>query len=127
VRIHVTSAIELLKVFLIEKGMRMDDPIPTFSYLIKKLKGNQPNLAYIHLIEPRMAGNAFDNNAPDGNNDIFRDIWAPKAIITAGGFSRESAIKRAEEHGDLIAFGRYFISNVRTIHLKDTLILLALI
>jgi hypothetical protein len=38
-----------------------------------------------------------------------------KLWISAGGFSRDSAIAQADEHGELIAFGRYFTSNVRLI------------
>lgn len=36
--------------------MRMDDPIPTFSYLIQQIVERHPNLAYIHMIEPRVNG-----------------------------------------------------------------------
>jgi hypothetical protein len=45
----------------------------------------------------------------------LRAIWADKLWISAGGFSRDSAIKQADEQGELIAFGRYFTSNVRFI------------
>ena len=36
--------------------MGMVDPIPTFSYLIRKIANDYPNLAYLHLVEPRVAG-----------------------------------------------------------------------
>jgi len=42
----------------------------------------------------------------------LRPIWIGKLWISAGGFTRESAIERAEEQGELIAFGRYYTSNV---------------
>ena len=42
-------------------------------------------------------------------------IWASKLWISVGGFSRDSAMKQPEEHGELIAFRRYFTSNVRFI------------
>ena len=45
------------------------------------------------------------------SNDFLRKIWAPKPLITAGAYTRELAIKTAEEKGDIIAVGRYFISN----------------
>ena len=36
--------------------MRMKDPIPTFTYLVTKLKEQHPNLAWIHVVEPRVTG-----------------------------------------------------------------------
>ena len=47
--------------------------------------------------------------------DFLRVIWASRLWISAGGFSRDGAMKQADEHGELIAFGRYFTSNVRSI------------
>lgn len=45
-------------------------------------------------------------------NDFIRKIWLPRTLMSAGRYTRESAIQRAEETGELIAFGRRFISNV---------------
>ncbi|KAF9479076.1 FMN-linked oxidoreductase [Pholiota conissans] len=94
--------------------MGMKDPIPQFTYLIQALKDQYPDLAFLHLVEPRIAGSGDADKShaqvPE-SNDIFRKIWAPKPLITAGGFTRQSAVKRADEEGDLIAFGRLFISN----------------
>ncbi|KAF8190891.1 hypothetical protein BJ912DRAFT_316140 [Pholiota molesta] len=94
--------------------MGMKDPIPQFTHIIQSLKDSHPNLAFLHLVEPRIAGagdaDKSHSEVPE-SNDVFRKIWAPKPLITAGGFTRESAIKRADEEGDLIAFGRLFISN----------------
>ena len=50
-------------------------------------------------------------------NDFIREIWAPRSLISAGGHTRESALAFAER-GDLVAFGRLFISNV-SIHTHD--------
>ena len=36
----------------------MADPIPTFSYLVSRLAETYSELAYIHVIEPGIAGNA---------------------------------------------------------------------
>lgn len=47
------------------------------------------------------------------SNDFLRAIWKDKPYISAGGFTRDIAIKDADERGELIAFGRYYISNVR--------------
>ena len=40
--------------------MRMDDPRPTFSYLVEQLKQRFPNLAYLHVVSP----NAVQNEGP---------------------------------------------------------------
>ena len=92
--------------------MRMSDPIPTFSRLVTRIRDEHPNFGYIHVVEPRLAGIA-DREAQEGeSNDFLREIWGPRVYIAAGGFTREDAIKTADEKGGLIAYGRYFISNV---------------
>ena len=54
------------------------------------------------------------DRAVEGESDDFlRAIWTGKPWILAGGFPRDSAINQADEHGELVAFGRYFTSNVR--------------
>lgn len=91
-------------------GMKMTDPIPQFTHFVKSLKTAHPTLAYLHAIEPEEAG------APSESNDFIRDIWAPRPLITAGLYTRDTAIARADEKGDLIAFARWFISNVRILY-----------
>ena len=94
--------------------MRMADPLPQFSYFATELKTRHPDLAYLHLVEPRAQGFAIlrDEDLEEReSNDFLRKIWAPKPLITAGAYTRELAIKTAEEKGDIIAVGRYFISN----------------
>ncbi|THV03538.1 NADH:flavin oxidoreductase/NADH oxidase [Dendrothele bispora CBS 962.96] len=94
------------------QDMRMKDPKPTFTYIVKKLKELYPNLGYLHVIEPGVVGNTtVDQDASGESNDFLREIWAPKPLISAGGYSRESATKTADEKGDVIAFGRIFTSN----------------
>ncbi|KAE9392573.1 FMN-linked oxidoreductase [Gymnopus androsaceus JB14] len=92
---------------------RMKDPIPTYSYVIKTIKDLYPNFAYISVCEPRVVGSSTLDAKIDASdsNDFIRDIWSPKPLIVAGGFDRESAIERADSTGDLIAFGRRYISN----------------
>lgn len=94
--------------------MGMKDPLPQFSHFVTELKKQCPDLAYIHLVEPRVH-NANTRDPDDigaqEQNDFLREIWAPKPVISAGAYSRELAIKTAEDKGDLIAVGRYFISN----------------
>ena len=36
--------------------MRMDDPKPTFAYLVSQLAARHSDLAYLHVIEPRIGG-----------------------------------------------------------------------
>ena len=36
--------------------MGMIDPIPTFSYLVKRLKELYPDFAYVHVVDPRVEG-----------------------------------------------------------------------
>jgi len=95
-------------------SMRMEDPIPQFSYFVSELKEKHPNLAYLHIVEPRISG---DNDAHAhqieevDSNDFIRKIWKPLPLIVAGGYTPETGIKAAEENGELVAFGRRFISN----------------
>lgn len=94
------------------QGMKMEDPIPQFSYLVKELK--KLKLAYLHLVESRIAGNA-DVEATEKINP-FVDIWSGTSpILVAGGFRGDSARRAVdEEYRDkdiAIVFGRYFISN----------------
>ncbi|KAJ7478762.1 hypothetical protein B0H11DRAFT_2281125 [Mycena galericulata] len=95
------------------QGMGMTDPLPTFSYVISQLVVRHPTLAYIHLVEPRISGNVNREESAIGaqeSNDALRAIWAPRPVIRAGGFTRDSAIEAAQ-NGDLVAFGRFYISN----------------
>ena len=38
--------------------MRMPDPVPTFTYLVSRLAADHPNLGYLHVVEPGLAGGA---------------------------------------------------------------------
>lgn len=94
------------------QGMRMQDPVPQFSHLIRGLK--ELNLAYIHLVESRITGNA-DVEASD-KLDFAIDIWGRQSpILLAGGFRPDSATRAVdEEYKDFdvaIVFGRYWISS----------------
>lgn len=94
--------------------MTMTDPVPTFTYFANEIKRRHPHFAYLHAVEPRVAGTAFrdeDEIKPQEENDFLRKIWAPKPFISAG-HTRASGIEAADEKGDLVAFGRQFISNV---------------
>jgi NADPH2 dehydrogenase len=93
------------------QGMRMENPIPQFSYLLQELK--KLKLAYVHLVESRISGNA-DVEGTD-KVDFAIDIWAGTSpILVAGGFKPDSARRLVdEEYKDkdvIVVFGRYFIS-----------------
>ena len=45
-------------------------------------------------------------------SDFVYKVWAPRTVITTGGYDRESGIKTAEETGQIIGYGRAFIANV---------------
>jgi NADPH2 dehydrogenase len=107
-------------IYVIE--MRMKDPLPTFSHLVSEIKKRWPDLAYIHVIEPRqnelLSESALFKETVkarvdmSGSNDRLREIWAPRPYISCGGYDRALGIKMAEERGDIIAYGRPFIANV---------------
>ncbi|KIW81658.1 hypothetical protein Z517_04684 [Fonsecaea pedrosoi CBS 271.37] len=93
-------------------GMGMDNPIPQFTYLLQELQKLQ--LAYLHIIEARVAGNA-DADLRD-SIDVFVDAWNNTSpVIVAGGYTAESALQvvdgKYRGKDVLVAFGRQFISN----------------
>merc|ERR1712014_137618 len=93
------------------QGMRMEDPIPQFSYLMQELKKLQ--LGYVHLVESRIAGNADVEKTE--KIDPFIDIWdGTSPILVAGGFkpaSARTAVDQEYKGKDImVVFGRYFIS-----------------
>ncbi|KAH9945535.1 hypothetical protein B0H21DRAFT_433075 [Amylocystis lapponica] len=93
------------------QDMRMADPEPTFAHLVAQLVARHPNLAYIHAVEPRAEGPGDRAVRAGESNDFLRALWAPRPFISAGGYNRARALADAEEKGDLVAFGRLFISN----------------
>ncbi|KAJ7616517.1 hypothetical protein FB45DRAFT_1105724 [Roridomyces roridus] len=90
----------------------MADPKPTYSYLITELRDRFPELAYLHVVEPRVDGGETVAVIKDGySNDFIREIWGPRPLISAGGYTPETALEVAEDKGNLIAFARGFIAN----------------
>ncbi|KAE9333255.1 hypothetical protein PF008_g14540 [Phytophthora fragariae] len=90
-------------------GCKDSTPRETFGYVVSKL--NDYDMAYLHVIE-RRGRHADSVDAPVGGvAHYFRGIYNG-VIIAAAGFDRADAIKTVEEgSADLVAFGRYFISN----------------
>ncbi|KAJ7437462.1 hypothetical protein B0H11DRAFT_2294323 [Mycena galericulata] len=98
------------------QNMGMEDPRPTFAYLVSQIAQRHPDLAYIHLVEPRVDSSVTRDSVPDGwSNDFLREIWnspgSDRRFISAGAYTRALAIEYADTRNDIIAFGRPFISN----------------
>ena len=91
-------------------AMGDSDPRALFDHVVSELNGF--DLAYLHIIEPRVKGNVVDQEgqAPVAAEHL-RMIFRNK-IMAAGGFEPESAIAIVDQgKADLVAFGRYFVSN----------------
>ncbi|KAJ2920727.1 hypothetical protein H1R20_g16365, partial [Candolleomyces eurysporus] len=97
------------------QDMKMRDPIPQFSHIVSSLVESHPNLAFLHLVEPPPVEERPDVKHPteiqEESNDFIREIWGSRPLISTGGYTREDAIKVAQNKGDLVGFGRHFISN----------------
>ncbi|WVQ76377.1 hypothetical protein IAR50_006042 [Cryptococcus sp. DSM 104548] len=96
--------------------VREDDPLGTFIPLLDNLLEAHPDLAFIHAVEPRAEGtDSVELKEATDSLDALRTLVKQKGkgtkFIVAGGYKAEDAKKHADETGDLVAFGRYFISN----------------
>ncbi len=93
-------------------GMQDSNPEALFTYVAQRL--DKLSLAYVHLIEPRVAGNET-NESKDQKTPVAAQLIRQHykgVIIAAGGFTPESAAAIiAAGDADLVAFGRHFISN----------------
>ena len=80
-----------------------------FGHAVKEL--NRFNLAYLHLVAPRVEGFGTAEDQPDLGAEFFRPIFNG-AIMTAGGYSFETGNAAiASGDADLVAFGRLYIAN----------------
>lgn len=94
------------------QGMKMEDPVPQFTYFVSRLKRLQ--LAYLHVVEARMAADKETKCREDIS--FLINLWDNQSpVILAGGFksvtAREAVDDEYEDKDVAIAFGRYFISN----------------
>jgi NADPH2 dehydrogenase len=91
------------------QGMRMQNPIPQFTDLITRL--DKFGLAYVHLLESRISGNA-EVESLDTLDFAFDAYHGP--VLVAGGFKPDSARRLVDEERKerdvAVVFGRYFIS-----------------
>lgn len=92
--------------------MKMEDPIPQFTYLTKQLKSL--DLAYLHLVESRISGNA-DIEATQKIDPFIKAYDNASPVLLAGGFKPDSARRAVDEdykdNDVVIVFGRFFIPN----------------
>jgi N-ethylmaleimide reductase len=91
-------------------SMSDSNPEATFDYVAEQL--NRFDLAYLHIIEPRVNGSELiaEGQAPVASARLRR--FFNGTMIAAGGFDADdaqAAIARGEV--DLVAFGRDFIAN----------------
>ncbi|KAG7441239.1 FMN-linked oxidoreductase [Guyanagaster necrorhizus] len=91
-------------------GMGMDGPLPTFSHLVMRVKELYPDFAYLHVIEVRVDG----GREVETDDFIRKILWAPRPVISAGGYTRELGMQTAEEKGGLNAYGMWYISNFQS-------------
>jgi NADPH2 dehydrogenase len=91
-------------------GMRMENPIPQFTDVINK--ASRLNLAYLHLVESRVAG--ADDSGGNERLDFAYELWNGPLLV-AGGYTLVDAQNLVdEEYPDkdiVVIFGRYFLAN----------------
>ncbi|KAJ2920730.1 hypothetical protein H1R20_g16366, partial [Candolleomyces eurysporus] len=97
------------------QDMKMKEPVPQFSHFVSTLASSHPNLAYLHVTEAPPVEERLDvkdlAEIPEESNDFLRKIWSPRPFISCAGYTRQTALDVSKSKGDLIAFGRPFISN----------------
>ncbi|KAK1240361.1 hypothetical protein MKX07_004389 [Trichoderma sp. CBMAI-0711] len=91
------------------QGMRMENPVPQFTDLIKRV--NDIGIGYLNLIESRVSGVDYT----DGTEtlDWAWAVW-DKAVIATGGYLPETALELVERDSArdiVVAFGRRYVSN----------------
>ncbi|KAJ7266871.1 FMN-linked oxidoreductase [Mycena haematopus] len=91
--------------------MYFEHPKPTYAHFVTQLRDRYPELAYLHVVEPRVDGKVTVEIKEGYSNDFIREIWGAHPLISAGGYTRETAIAVAEKKSDLIAFSRSYIAN----------------
>jgi N-ethylmaleimide reductase len=90
--------------------MRDSNPAALFTYVAAQL--NRFDLAYLHVIEPRVKGNVtIDKGQGPIAAEQLRKVFQGK-IIAAGGFEPDTAETTIETGvADAVAFGRHFVAN----------------
>lgn len=94
------------------QAMGMADPIPQFTYLAQALAPLK--LAYTHLVESRISGNA-DNESTEQLDFFLQAYGRATPVVIAGGYKPDSAREAVDVkyagYDVVIGFGRPFTSN----------------
>lgn len=94
------------------QGMRMADPVPQFADVIRKAR--QLDLAFLDLIESRVAGATDLDDVVHDRLDFAYELW-DGPLLVGGGFKEKVARELVDsEYPDkdiVVLFGRHFISN----------------
>jgi N-ethylmaleimide reductase len=93
-------------------GMGDNTPEATFGHIVKEL--NQRQLAYLHLVEPRIVGTEKDETEDPRWDSIIHQLRDEfdGVLILAGGYDFATAQDALRVgRADMIAFGRLFIAN----------------
>lgn len=94
------------------QGMKIEDPVPRFSDITKKLAGLK--IAYLHVVEPRISGSQTIEAKEQAVDFLIDAFHNDGVVILAGGFTAETANMTIETHAPhkiAIAFGRHFLAN----------------
>ncbi|ANB12936.1 Oye2p [Sugiyamaella lignohabitans] len=88
-------------------------PIPQWSYVVAELEKRaveqNKRLAFVHIVEPRIAGHV-NLESWSGSNEFINNIWKG-ILIKAGNMLPVAAEVAEKEPNTIIAVGRHFISN----------------
>jgi NADPH2 dehydrogenase len=94
------------------QGMRMTDPVPQFSDVVKRAR--ELRLGYIHLIEPRVTNNEDTEHAVHETLEFAMDLWNGP-ILLAGGYRPDNVQRVVDDaYPDkdiMVMFGRSFVAN----------------
>lgn len=104
------------------QDMKEKDPLATFVPYTEAIAAAQPKLAYVHCIEPRLSGDgSVEEKGEHGESiEAIRSVVDANGVIkfiAAGGFTPESSKKVVEEHGGLVALGRWYIGKLSEIEI----------
>lgn len=81
------------------------DPVALGTYLATEL--NKLGILYCHVVEPRMNTTGETKHSLEPMRKAFKGTF-----LVGGGYDKESGNKAvAEDHGDLVVYGRDFVSN----------------
>ncbi|KZP02796.1 FMN-linked oxidoreductase [Athelia psychrophila] len=96
------------------QDMGMANPVPQFTHLISTVRDPYPDFAYLHVLEPRVDGGT-DRETVSAHQvkerDVLHALWAPRPLISAGGYDRQMGLDVAQKTDQLVAYGRLFLSN----------------